>query len=95
MVFFSLHLSTFLLSYKGLKDPIPEEEFEFLGLEDEEEDGANQEKNGAGAEKIEKGGNRNRKNLTPKAQFLQKCRWLLCVGKRWNYFVHHYNLWSV
>lgn len=54
--------STLLLSYKGPKDPIPEEEFEFQGLEDEEEDGANQEKkNGAGAEKSEKGGNENGK----------------------------------
>ncbi|XP_016405229.1 PERQ amino acid-rich with GYF domain-containing protein 1-like [Sinocyclocheilus rhinocerous] len=45
----------FMSIRKGPKDPIPEEEFEFQGLEDEEEDGDNQEKkNGAGAEKSEK-----------------------------------------
>uniref|UniRef100_A0A673GSF9 PERQ amino acid-rich with GYF domain-containing protein 1-like n=1 Tax=Sinocyclocheilus rhinocerous TaxID=307959 RepID=A0A673GSF9_9TELE len=39
----------FMSIRKGPKDPIPEEEFEFQGLEDEEEDGDNQEKkNGAG-----------------------------------------------
>ncbi|KAL1271671.1 hypothetical protein QQF64_030687 [Cirrhinus molitorella] len=44
----------FMSIKKGPKDPIPEEEFEFQGLEDEEEDCANQEKNGSGAEKSEK-----------------------------------------
>ncbi|KTF74662.1 hypothetical protein cypCar_00040870 [Cyprinus carpio] len=45
----------FMSIKKGPKDPIPEEEFDFQGLEDEEEEGANQEKkNGAGAEKSEK-----------------------------------------
>ncbi|XP_067257870.1 GRB10-interacting GYF protein 1 isoform X3 [Chanodichthys erythropterus] len=44
----------FMSVKKGPKDPIPEEEFEFQGLEDEEENGANQEKNGTGAEKSEK-----------------------------------------
>ncbi|XP_051755364.1 GRB10-interacting GYF protein 1 isoform X1 [Ctenopharyngodon idella] len=44
----------FMSVKKGPKDPIPEEEFEFQGLEDEEENCANQEKNGTGAEKSEK-----------------------------------------
>uniref|UniRef100_A0A673MX51 PERQ amino acid-rich with GYF domain-containing protein 1-like n=1 Tax=Sinocyclocheilus rhinocerous TaxID=307959 RepID=A0A673MX51_9TELE len=45
----------FMSIKKCPKDPIPEEEFEFQGLEDEEEDGAYQEKkNGSGAEKSEK-----------------------------------------
>uniref|UniRef100_A0A673GSY5 PERQ amino acid-rich with GYF domain-containing protein 1-like n=1 Tax=Sinocyclocheilus rhinocerous TaxID=307959 RepID=A0A673GSY5_9TELE len=53
----------FMSIRKGPKDPIPEEEFEFQGLEDEEEDGDNQEKkNGAGAEKSEKGVNKNGKS---------------------------------
>uniref|UniRef100_A0A8C1KM53 GRB10 interacting GYF protein 1a n=1 Tax=Cyprinus carpio TaxID=7962 RepID=A0A8C1KM53_CYPCA len=45
----------FMSIKKGLNDPIPEEEFEFQGLEDEEEDSAYQEKkNDSGAEKSEK-----------------------------------------
>ncbi|XP_051579979.1 GRB10-interacting GYF protein 1-like isoform X2 [Myxocyprinus asiaticus] len=45
----------FMSIKKGPKDPIPEEDFEFQGLEDEEEDGTNQEKkNDSGAEKSEK-----------------------------------------
>uniref|UniRef100_A0A671N4L5 PERQ amino acid-rich with GYF domain-containing protein 1-like n=1 Tax=Sinocyclocheilus anshuiensis TaxID=1608454 RepID=A0A671N4L5_9TELE len=45
----------FMSIKKGPTDPIPEEEFEFQSLEDEEEDGAYQEKkNGSGAEKSEK-----------------------------------------
>ncbi|XP_052458419.1 GRB10-interacting GYF protein 1 isoform X2 [Carassius gibelio] len=45
----------FMSIKKGLKDPIPEEEFEFQGLEDEEEDSVYQEKkNESGAEISEK-----------------------------------------
>ncbi|TRY57598.1 hypothetical protein DNTS_032181 [Danionella cerebrum] len=45
----------FMSGKKGPKDTIPEEEFEFQGLEDEEEDAPNQEKvNGAGAKNGEK-----------------------------------------
>ncbi|XP_051985509.1 GRB10-interacting GYF protein 1-like isoform X1 [Xyrauchen texanus] len=41
----------FMSVKKGPKDPIPEEDFEFQGLEDEEEDSTYQEKgNGSGAE---------------------------------------------